>query len=64
MAKGFQINSEITGPRATTCSHCGGAMEEIGLCAPKCSQCGQFDLSHLTFGPPVEVEVDIKIEEA
>ncbi len=65
--KAIQINSEVTGPRATVCPECGSPMEEIGLVAPKCTGCGKFNLDHLTFLPPVDVELPnmtIIVEEA
>ena len=46
----------------TECDHCGGKTESIGLVAPKCTECGQFSLSHIHFGPPREIEMDITIE--
>lgn len=51
------------GQHPTACDHCGGEVEEIGLIAPRCTRCGEFSLSHITFGPPKTVEVDLTIEE-
>jgi hypothetical protein len=61
-AKGIEVKGNV-GEHPTTCDHCGGEVEEIGLVAPKCLDCGRFSLSHISFGPPEEVEITIVVEE-
>jgi hypothetical protein len=58
--KAIEIGSTV-GEMPAECDHCGGETESIGLVAPKCVDCGRFSLSHISFGPPKEVDVDIKI---
>jgi hypothetical protein len=48
--------------RATSCTHCGADLEEIGLVAPRCVGCGRFSMEHISFGPPTVVEVDVVVE--
>jgi tRNA(Ile2) C34 agmatinyltransferase TiaS len=55
----FQGN---VGKQPEVCDHCGGQTESIGLVAPRCTACGEFSLSHISFGPPEVVEVDLRIE--
>ena len=60
--KVIQARAKV-GEHPTTCDHCGGRTEEIGLVAPKCTKCGRFSLSHLQWGQPEEIEMDIEISE-
>lgn len=45
------------GETPAQCDHCGGPVKEIGLVAPKCTKCGRFSISHITFLPPVEIQL-------
>ena len=60
--KAYESKATV-GPTPDRCDHCGGEVENIGLVAPKCKVCGRFSLSHIAFGPPKEIEVDIRIED-
>ena len=36
------------GEHPKVCDHCGSTdLEEVGLVAPKCKDCGKFSVSHL-----------------
>jgi hypothetical protein len=61
MAKAIQSTGNV-GEHPTTCDHCGGPTEEIGLVAPKCTVCGKFSLSHISWSAPEEIDVDIRVE--
>lgn len=59
--KAYQSKADVATP-PSVCDHCGAdALYSIGLVAPKCAECGQFSMSHITFGPMEEVEVDLRI---
>lgn len=59
--KGLEFRGSV-GEHPTSCDRCGGEVEEIGLVAPKCRSCGRFSLSHISFGAPTTVEVDLVVK--
>jgi hypothetical protein len=59
--KALEVRGSV-GAQPVVCDHCGGPTESIGLVAPICTVCEKFSLSHISFGPPTEVDIPIRIE--